>query len=443
MKNIFTLLIIAFYSTCALAQGIQFQEGNWDQVVAVAKQQNKPIFVDVYTAWCGPCKVMAKNIFPVAEVGAKFNAGFVNYKFDAEKGEGVALAKKYNVRAFPTFLFINPNDLSLIHEEVGALAINEFMASAEVALQKGGYKAAGKTSVAYQKAYDAGDRSPEFIVAFMQQNTLEKKDNKFLADALFENLPAGDRFKQPYISYLALNVHAVASPLFTFLAKEHQAVKGAINPGDALFFESAMIGATRTLAAYKGAADPLIPQSMRHFSELMAANPRMVESYYYGPLGRYYKNMKDTAGFMAMANEYANAMLFKITRAEMEKVDKAAIADAQEKLTSGEVDSAYFKAKMRNPIANREQASIRTSNLALDVARLATTKKDKQLAEKLIEHARKINSSESNEIMLPAVQHLIGEEKKAKKTLAKVIKANPKEEAEMMKRFETLTVKRG
>jgi hypothetical protein len=35
-------------------QGIQFFEGSWSDVVAAAAEQNKLIFVDAYTVWCGP-----------------------------------------------------------------------------------------------------------------------------------------------------------------------------------------------------------------------------------------------------------------------------------------------------------------------------------------------------------------------------------------------------
>jgi thioredoxin-related protein len=46
---------------------------------------------------------MVKNIFPLKTVGDYYNSHFINAKIDMEKGEGIELAKKYNVKAFPTY----------------------------------------------------------------------------------------------------------------------------------------------------------------------------------------------------------------------------------------------------------------------------------------------------------------------------------------------------
>lgn len=88
-------------------EGITFFEGTWDEALALAKKENKLIFLDAYASWCGPCKRMKKNIFSAAKVGDFFNANFINIKIDMEKGEGPALARKYDVRAYPTLFFIN------------------------------------------------------------------------------------------------------------------------------------------------------------------------------------------------------------------------------------------------------------------------------------------------------------------------------------------------
>lgn len=74
------------------------------------KKEKKPIFIDFYTQWCGPCLNMAENIFTLGSVGNFYNDHFVCLKIDAETGEGVELAKKYEVASFPTFVFVNPKN---------------------------------------------------------------------------------------------------------------------------------------------------------------------------------------------------------------------------------------------------------------------------------------------------------------------------------------------
>ncbi len=88
------------------ATGIEFTEGTWNEIVTKARGENKTIFLDIYATWCGPCKMLQHNTFSDADVGTYFNAHFVNVSLDGEKGEGHLLAKKYQVHAYPTMLFI-------------------------------------------------------------------------------------------------------------------------------------------------------------------------------------------------------------------------------------------------------------------------------------------------------------------------------------------------
>src|SRR5574344_3046029 len=106
MKRLMMMLAITSLSMIASAQGIQFNSGSWNSILQKAKAQNKLIFMDVYTSWCGPCKKMATQTFTQQEVGDYFNSNFICYKIDAEKGEGIAIAKKYAVTAYPNCLFI-------------------------------------------------------------------------------------------------------------------------------------------------------------------------------------------------------------------------------------------------------------------------------------------------------------------------------------------------
>jgi thioredoxin-related protein len=157
MKFLSTMLLVLI-ANILCAQGIDFvsQDTKWADILAKAKTENKVIFMDAYTTWCGPCKKMAADIFPKKEVGDYFNKQFVNVKMDMEKGEGVDLAKKYKIRAYPTYLFIDGNG-ELVHKSMGMMPAPDFINVAQSAADP------NKQFFTLKKKFDKGEREPAFI----------------------------------------------------------------------------------------------------------------------------------------------------------------------------------------------------------------------------------------------------------------------------------------
>lgn len=106
--------------------GVQFHKGSWDEALALAKKENKLIFLDIYATWCGPCKKLKKNTFTEKKVGQFYNANFINVSLDGEKGEGAILANKYRITAYPTLLFIDSTG-KLILASGGYMNSEEFI----------------------------------------------------------------------------------------------------------------------------------------------------------------------------------------------------------------------------------------------------------------------------------------------------------------------------
>lgn len=88
-------------------KGVAFQDITFDQALAQAKKEHKLIFMNVYAVWCAPCTSLKKNTLGSDKVGSAFNRNFINISVDAEKGEGIALSKKYEVTAHPLMLVID------------------------------------------------------------------------------------------------------------------------------------------------------------------------------------------------------------------------------------------------------------------------------------------------------------------------------------------------
>ena len=62
-KLIIALSISLFIVSSLTGQGIDFFHGTWEEALEKATAEEKPIFVDAYAVWCGPCKRMAREVF--------------------------------------------------------------------------------------------------------------------------------------------------------------------------------------------------------------------------------------------------------------------------------------------------------------------------------------------------------------------------------------------
>jgi len=142
------------------AQGIEFFEGSWEETLAKAKEENKLIFVDAYTSWCGPCKKMAKQTFTNEKVGKEFNAKYVNQKMDMEADENSSFISKYPVRAYPTLFFIN-GEGEIVHTSVGFQDVNGLLGFSAAAEKK------DDRSVNFVEGYEAGNRDYQFVLDYV------------------------------------------------------------------------------------------------------------------------------------------------------------------------------------------------------------------------------------------------------------------------------------
>ena len=163
-----TALLLAFLLTTYLARadeptGVRFFKGTWKELLAEAKKQNKPIFVDVYTTWCGPCKQMAKEAFSNKAVGELLNANFVNYQLDAEKGEGVNVAKQYTVTGYPTSLYLTAAG-SVLSRNEGYGNVTYFIRDANKALEAAKDP---KPIALWDKQFATGKRNAAFLSEYL------------------------------------------------------------------------------------------------------------------------------------------------------------------------------------------------------------------------------------------------------------------------------------
>ena len=163
MSRLCTAILACLAPAFGLAGGIQFFEGSFEEALARADVEGKHVFVDVYTTWCGPCKIMDAVVFPRDEVGEYYNARFINVKLDAEDQSisGPAISERYAVGAYPTYLYLNP-DGTQVGRALGALPPSLFV-------QVAGQLIEGVDSgfSELEDRYAQGERDPAFIQDYL------------------------------------------------------------------------------------------------------------------------------------------------------------------------------------------------------------------------------------------------------------------------------------
>ncbi|PKQ63086.1 hypothetical protein BZG02_09980 [Labilibaculum filiforme] len=160
MQKILILVVAIFLCGNLFSQGIEFEHGTFNEAVAKAKQENKLVFMDCFTTWCGPCKWLSKEIFPQQEVGEFFNKNFVSIKMDMEKGEGVELCSRFQVTSFPTLLFID-GEGNAVHKLVGGMPAEDLIKGAKAALDP-------SMRIGTLKAkFESGNRDLEFLMTYL------------------------------------------------------------------------------------------------------------------------------------------------------------------------------------------------------------------------------------------------------------------------------------
>ena len=136
MKKIILVLSLSLLSIVSFAQEIKWM--TMDEALVTQKKDPKPIFMDVYTDWCGPCKMLDKNTFHDAAIVEIVSKNYYAVKFNAEGNESITFKSiKYgnpnydaarkgrnSVHEFTSFLKVQGYPTMYIFEASGAIKTN-------------------------------------------------------------------------------------------------------------------------------------------------------------------------------------------------------------------------------------------------------------------------------------------------------------------------------
>lgn len=220
MKNIISGLFI-FITIFSFAQDeIQFQEIPFKDLIAKAKKENKIVFIDAYAVWCGPCKMMEKNVFNKKSVGDFFNKNFINARIDMEKGEGREIAQKFGVRSYPTYLFLN-GDGELVSQNYGYMEEGMFLTMAQ------DINAPGNKKGSLKERFAKGEKDREFLINIMKLNSsADYEFAKQASERYFENRKKTDEFTKEDVGFLLYFLKSTEDPNYKiFIAQKSDIIK--------------------------------------------------------------------------------------------------------------------------------------------------------------------------------------------------------------------------
>ena len=238
LKPIAMTLLLILGGGTAIAQ-TDFRSLSFEEALQAAKKEKKMVFIDFYTDWCGPCKNMAKNVFPQPKVGAFMNPRFVCLKLNAEK-EGKELARTFKVSAYPTYVVTDATGAKKMTAK-GSMDADEFIAKIEEGIDP------EKSPERMMAQYKEGKRTPELVNRYALYLMQEKRETEGfqVVDDYFASLSEKERLSAAnsflYTRYTLKLNDAKAQFMIAHIQDFDAEVKEAVSKRMQQLFHSAVV----------------------------------------------------------------------------------------------------------------------------------------------------------------------------------------------------------
>lgn len=298
MRLRFTCLVLLLASQCMLAQGIEFFDGGWVEALEKSKAEEKPIFVDAYASWCGPCKRMAATTFKEKEVGEFFNSNFINVKFDMEKSRAKDFKSKFSVSSYPTLFFID-EDGEVLHKTVGGKDVEKLIKAAKMALRN------NDQSDKYVEEYEKGNRDFDLVLNYIKAlNKVEKPSLKISNDFINSKPEITPEQRAEFVYEATVESD---SRLFKMLTQEKNTVIKVKSEQE--YYDKVVAACYKTVdKAIKYESPSLVEEAQEHMKKHYKDESKKFEVQ---SEMIYSKGMRDMKGYIEATEKYSKKFISK------------------------------------------------------------------------------------------------------------------------------------
>lgn len=333
-RSVLMIIICLVFALSGFGQGINFFKGNYQEALEKATAENKMVFIDFYTEWCGPCKLMAKEVFTDKNVGDYYNEKFIAIQLNAEDPVNKSVVKQFKVNSYPTLAYLRA-DGKMILLKTGSMSVEEFIKQGKVATgEERGFedlyaeykRSKNDLSILQQLLKEA----PAFVSAQegIESEKWVSRVNKMYSEYIKQKMGPDLINKTDYNIILTFHDNTKQDdPLIEFINKNLAAYRQAMGDAPAYFVIEHNDNVMSNLA--KAGKEDYKKYLERVQGDLKAAYDVIADAtvspyekskcYYDGLYTLYYK--KDVKGYMEQMNRY-----FKILREKVTSEDYGAAA---------------------------------------------------------------------------------------------------------------------